>query len=94
MEKLSAIARTREEALERALPTVRTSSKTYERDVDNIQFALDRHIFGSVDDVCRRVEEFVEAGVTHFELKLLYSTMEELLQQMDLFANEVVPKFR
>jgi probable F420-dependent oxidoreductase len=94
VEKLSAIARTREEALERALPTIRTSSKTYERDVDNIQFALDRHIIGSVDDVCRRVEEFVEAGVTHFELKLLYSTMEELLQQMDLFANEVVPKFR
>jgi probable F420-dependent oxidoreductase len=94
VEKLACIARTREEALERALPTVRTSSKTYERDVDDIQFALDRHIFGSVDDVCRRVEEFIDAGVTHFELKLLYSTMDELLEQMALFADEVVPKFR
>lgn len=94
VEKLAAIARTREEALERALPTIRTSSNTYERDVNDIQFALDRHIFGSVGDVCRRVEEFAEAGVTHFELKLLYSTMDELLEQMGLFASEVMPKFR
>ncbi|MDQ1732463.1 MAG: hypothetical protein QOK10_2622, partial [Pseudonocardiales bacterium] len=72
VEKLTTIAKTRDEAMERALPTVKTSSNTYERDVDNMQFALDRHIFGSVDDVRRRVQAFIDAGVTHFELKLLY----------------------
>jgi hypothetical protein len=80
--------------LARALPTVRTSSKTYERDVDDMQFALDRHIFGDVDDVKRRVAEFVDAGVTHFELKLLYSTMDELIEQMELWSEHIMPEYR
>src|SRR5690606_24013460 len=94
VEKLTVIARDRDKAMELALPTVKTSSNTYERDVDEIQFALDRHIFGSVDDVKRRVEEFVEAGVTHFELKLIYRTMDEMREQMELWAEEIFPLYR
>lgn len=94
VEKLTAISRSRDDALERALPTVRTSSNTYERDVDDIQFALDRHIFGSVDDVKRRVGEFVQAGVTHFELKFVYPTLDDLLAQMQLWADEIIPEYR
>lgn len=93
VEKLTAIAPGRDEALERALPTVRQSSHTYERDVNDVQFALDRHIIGSVDDVCRRVEEFLEAGVQHFELKFLYATLDELLAQMSLWAEEILPRY-
>ena len=94
VEKLATIDLDRDKAMERALPTVRQSSKTYERDVDDMQFALDRHIFGSVDDVRRRVQEFVDAGVTHFELKLLYSSIDELEDQMQLWADHIVPEFR
>jgi probable F420-dependent oxidoreductase len=94
VEKLTAISHDRDEAMARALPTVQTSSNTYERDVDEIQFALDRHIFGSVDDVKRRVGEFVEAGVTHFELKFIYPTMDELYSQMALWAEEILPIYR
>ncbi|MCU1615206.1 MAG: hypothetical protein JWO98_2746 [Frankiales bacterium] len=94
VEKLATIATSREAALTRALPTVRASRNTYERDVDDMQFALDRHIFGSVDDVRRRVQEFVDAGVTHFELKLLYSSMEELTDQMQLWADRIMPEFQ
>jgi probable F420-dependent oxidoreductase len=93
VEKLTVISKTRDGAMDRALPTIRTSSNTYERDVDNIQFALDRHIIGSVEDVRRRVGEFVEAGVTHFELKLLYASMDELRSQMDLWAETIIPAF-
>jgi alkanesulfonate monooxygenase SsuD/methylene tetrahydromethanopterin reductase-like flavin-dependent oxidoreductase (luciferase family) len=93
VEKLTAIAPTREAALERALPTVRTSSNTYERDVDDMQFALDRHIFGSVEDVRQRVAEFVDAGVTHFELKFVYPTIDDLLAQMELWATEIMPEY-
>jgi probable F420-dependent oxidoreductase len=94
VEKLASIALSRDVALERSLPTVTTSLNTYERDVTDLQFAVDRHILGSVDDVLRRVEEFVEAGVTHFELKLLYSTMDELFEQMSLWSERVIPQFR
>jgi probable F420-dependent oxidoreductase len=94
VEKLAVIDRDRDAAMARAIPTVQTSSKTYERDVDQIQFALDRHIFGSVEDVKRRVGEFVENGVTHFELKLIYPTMDELTRQMELWAEEILPLYR
>ncbi|QRP48660.1 LLM class flavin-dependent oxidoreductase [Amycolatopsis sp. FDAARGOS 1241] len=94
VEKLATIAEDREVALTRALPTVRQSSMTYERDVDDMQFALDRHIFGSVDDVRHRVAEFVDAGVAHFELKLLYASLDELIEQMTLWSTHVLPEFR
>lgn len=94
VEKLACIATDRDVALDRAARTVRASSKTYERDVDDLSFAMDRHIFGSVDDVLRRVEEFVASGVTHFELKLIYSTLDELIAQMQLWADHVMPRFR
>ncbi|HWP56669.1 MAG TPA: LLM class flavin-dependent oxidoreductase [Candidatus Acidoferrales bacterium] len=93
IEKLATIARTREEGLNLALPTIRESSTSYERDVDNIQFALDRHIFGSVDDVRRRVDEFIESGVQHFELKIIYPTMESLFEQMTLWSKEILPRY-
>ena len=80
--------------MELALPTVNTSSNTYERDVDEIKFALDRHIFGSVESVKRRVAEFVDAGVTHFELKMIYPTMDDLTEQMTLWAEEIIPEYR
>ena len=94
VEKLTVIDRDHDAAMARALPTVQTSSQTYERDVDQIQFALDRHIFGSVEDVRRRVGEFVETGVTHFELKFIYPTMDEFTRQMELWAEEILPAYR
>ena len=93
VEKLAAIARTRDEAMTLALPTIRESSHTYERDVDNIQFALDRHIIGSVDDVRRRIDEFIEAGVQHFELKLIYPDMDTMQKEMLLWAEEIIPHY-
>jgi probable F420-dependent oxidoreductase len=94
VEKVASIDTDRDKALERALPTVRASSNTYERDVDNVKFALDRHIFGSVDDVLRWVDEFAEAGVSHFELKLMYKSMDELELQMELWAEHIIPRFK
>ncbi len=93
VEKLAAIARTRDEAMTLALPTIRESSQTYERDVDNIQFALDRHIIGSVDDVRRRIDEFIEAGVQHFELKLIYPDMDTMYKEMLLWSEEIIPHY-
>lgn len=94
IEKLATIARTHEDGLNLALPTIRASSNSYERDVDDVQFALDRHIFGSVDDVRRRVDEFIEAGVQHFELKIIYPSMESLFEQMALWSREILPHYQ
>jgi probable F420-dependent oxidoreductase len=93
VEKLAAVARTRDEAMKLALPTIRESTRTYERDVDNIQFALDRHIIGSVQDVRRRIDEFIEAGVQHFELKLIYPDMDTMYKEMLLWSEEIIPHY-
>jgi alkanesulfonate monooxygenase SsuD/methylene tetrahydromethanopterin reductase-like flavin-dependent oxidoreductase (luciferase family) len=93
VEKLATIAKTREEGLNLAMPTLKTSSESYERDIDSMQFALDRHIFGSVDDVRRRVDEFIENGVQHFELKVIYPSMDSLERQMTLWAESILPHY-
>ncbi|MGH7817191.1 MAG: LLM class flavin-dependent oxidoreductase, partial [Candidatus Binatia bacterium] len=93
VEKLATIAKTRDEALNLAVPTLKTSSESYERDIDNMQFALDRHIFGSVSDVRRRIDEFIENGVQHFELKIIYPTLDSLLKQMTLWSEEILPHY-
>jgi len=93
VEKLATIAKTREDGLNLAMPTLKTSSESYERDIDSMQFALDRHIFGSIDDVRRRVDEFIESGVQHFELKIIYPTMDSLHRQMELWAENILPKY-
>jgi len=92
-DKLATIAKTRDEGLNLAMPTLKTSSESYERDIDSMQFALDRHIFGSVDDVRRRVDEFIENGVQHFELKVIYPTMDSLNRQMELWAENILPRY-
>src|SRR5690606_23635921 len=94
VEKLTVIDRDHEVAMDRALPTVKTSSKTYERDVDDMSFAIDRHIFGGVEAVKERVGEFVEAGVNHFELKFIYKDLNQLSDQMQLWAEEITPLYR
>jgi len=93
VEKLATIAKTRDEGLNLAMPTLKTSSESYERDIDGMQFALDRHIFGSVSDVRRRVDEFIEAGVQHFELKIIYPTIDSLIKQMTLWSEEILPHY-
>ncbi|HXG53522.1 MAG TPA: LLM class F420-dependent oxidoreductase [candidate division Zixibacteria bacterium] len=94
VEKLATIAKTRDEGLNLALPTLKTSSESYERDINSLQFALDRHIFGSVDDVKRRCDEFIENGVQHFELKIIYPTMDSLQRQMELWAENILPRYQ
>lgn len=93
VEKLATIAKTRDEGLNLAMPTLKTSSESYERDINSMQFALDRHIFGSVSDVRKRIDEFVEAGVQHFELKIIYPTIDSLVRQMTLWSEEILPHY-
>jgi len=93
VEKLATIGKTRDEGINLAMPTLKTSSQSYERDIDSMQFALDRHIFGSVSDVRRRIDEFVEAGVQHFELKIIYPTIDSLTKQMTLWSEQILPHY-
>jgi hypothetical protein len=53
----------------------------------------DINLIGSVDQVIERASRLKEAGVTHFlGLYFAANDVQELLDQMQLFAEEVTPK--
>ena len=45
------------------------------------------------DDVLDRLDEFIESGVQHFELKIIYPTMDSLSRQMELWAENILPRY-
>ena len=48
---------------------------------------------GTPSKIIKDVEQFIDAGTTHFDLWFMYPRYEELLRQMRLFAKEVLPSF-
>jgi len=87
------IAQTNAEADERSRRTLSVLPEGFQAhpSLDRIQAAS---LIGSPARMRERVGEFIEAGVTHFELKFIYQTVDNLLQQMELFAESVFPAFR
>ena len=56
--------------------------------------SLTTAVIGTPDDVKATVQEFVDAGSTHFGLWFMYSDYPSLLEQIRLFATEAIPAFR
>lgn len=50
-------------------------------------------LIGSVDEVSERIAAYAAAGVRHFELKFVYGSLDQLLEQMGLFASRIAPAF-
>lgn len=51
------------------------------------------NLLGSPDDVVRQLRVFQRAGVSHMGIIFLGNTTDELLNDMDLFARQVIPTF-
>jgi probable F420-dependent oxidoreductase len=54
---------------------------------------LNASLVGSPDTVAEKVQAFVDAGVEHFELKFIYHSIDDLLSQIELFANSVMSNY-
>ncbi|MCI9656091.1 MAG: LLM class flavin-dependent oxidoreductase [Lawsonibacter sp.] len=69
------------------------SKSTYKgRDIEN--YAA-RRMVGSPDEVLQRINDYIEAGVTHFAALLFAdNTLEESKDHMQHFAEEILPHFR
>lgn len=94
LEILASIAPQRAKAVERARPTIEASLRTYERTMGSPEVAMQQSLIGSPEEVREQVEAFVDAGVSHFELKFIYRDMGEFTEQAELFAREVLAAFR
>lgn len=52
---------------------------------------IERTLVGSTSTIIKKIERYIEAGITHFELKPIYISIEELLKQMSLFRDRIMP---
>ena len=93
---MTSIAPTRAEA-ERRYAAALESQSVFQKRQDSSQIEAnafrERALVGSPDDVIKRIQEYVDAGVTYFEVPFMTSTLEELRDRMKLFAKEVMPSF-
>jgi probable F420-dependent oxidoreductase len=94
IEVMTSVASDRQTAFDRGSATVLAGLKSYERTFDTGEAALAQCIFGSMDDAKRQVEAFIDGGVTHFELRFIYSTMDQLSEQLELWAKHIMPAYR
>jgi alkanesulfonate monooxygenase SsuD/methylene tetrahydromethanopterin reductase-like flavin-dependent oxidoreductase (luciferase family) len=78
------IADTTEEA-------VAISARSLEHRFKSVEAGVDRNIIGSPADVLEKVEAFRQAGVTHFELRLVGHTLASHLEMLELFRRDVLP---
>ena len=87
----TSIGANREEAFAVAVANVGQRYVTAERSAEDIAQAL--CVSGTPEDCIKAIEERVDAGVQDFNFGFLTSDAEGLFQQMELFANEVLPHF-
>ena len=75
------------------LGTLAIGRSTFERQMTVDQLA-EVSLIGSPEEIRRRVRAYADAGVSHFEIKFIYPTLERHSQMLRLFAREVLPAFR
>jgi alkanesulfonate monooxygenase SsuD/methylene tetrahydromethanopterin reductase-like flavin-dependent oxidoreductase (luciferase family) len=66
---------------------------TFERQMTVDQLA-EVSLIGSPAEIRRTVGAYADAGVSHFEIKFIYPTLERHSQMLQLFAKEILPAFR
>lgn len=87
IEITASIGRTRDDAHRLSDATVRSMTEGFPLSLDE---AYRSALVGSAEDVRKKVKEYAAVGVSHFELKFVYPTVDQLIEQMTLFSEEVI----
>jgi probable F420-dependent oxidoreductase len=80
-------------ARERGLGTLSIGRSTFER-LMTVEQLTAVSLIGSPEDIRSTVKAYVNAGVSHFEIKFIYPTLARHSQMLQLFAKEILPAFR
>ena len=80
-------------ARESAFGTLAIGRSTFER-LMTVDQLTEVSLIGSPDQIRRTVKTYADAGVSHFEIKFIYPTLERHSQMLELFAREILPDFR
>lgn len=72
-----------------ALGTFRASRGTYEREM-TLEELENVSLIGSPKEISEKIQAYIRAGVSHFEIKFIYPTIDRLLEMMGLFSEQVL----
>jgi alkanesulfonate monooxygenase SsuD/methylene tetrahydromethanopterin reductase-like flavin-dependent oxidoreductase (luciferase family) len=73
--------------------TLAIGQSTFERMMSVEQLAA-VSLIGSPKEIRNRVKDYSDAGVSHFEIKFIYPSLERHSNMLQLFAREILPAFR
>ncbi len=93
MEVRACVARTTEEARRHAFQTEHAGLGAFTA-YNTMDDVYKSDLVGSPEAVGDRVRQYVAGGVSHFELKFVYHTLDHLVEQMNLWAEAVAPAVR
>ena len=87
------IARTSEEAHKISDRTLRRYPESFAAYEGSMEAVMGSVLVGSPEEIRNRVGQYVDAGVEHFELKFIYNDLDQLVEQLSLWSEEVIPAF-
>ena len=58
----------------------------------SLEFLEQVSLIGSPQEIRDQIAAYSSAGVSHFELKFIYPTIDRFLEMMRLFSDEVLTK--
>jgi alkanesulfonate monooxygenase SsuD/methylene tetrahydromethanopterin reductase-like flavin-dependent oxidoreductase (luciferase family) len=69
-------------------------SATLMKSFSSAEEGVRRSLVGTTQTIVNRMELYENAGLDYFELKFMYSTVQEFHKMMETFAKDVIPSFR
>ena len=75
-----------------AIGTFSASRGTYEREM-TLEELEKVSLIGSPEEIRQKIQNYISAGVSEFEIKFIYPTIERMQELMSLFSREVLKKF-
>lgn len=87
------IAETSEQATSQATRTLSVLTEGFADDATPEAIAK-AGLVGSPEEISEKLARYVEGGVTHYEMKFVYQSIDHLSEQLALFQERVIPNFR
>ncbi len=87
------VGKTREDAWNKARKTLSVLPQGFAEDATP-QAIEASGLVGSTKEIREKLEVYVEAGVTHYEMKFVYRDIPDLLEQLRMFSTDISPAFK
>lgn len=85
------LAESNQAAVERARATVGLMGVGFADDATDEAVAASG-LVGSADDVAEKINQFIEVGVSKFEFRFIYHSLNDLDDQLELFKSAIAPQ--